>query len=90
MFTHIFLAFNMRSDTEPLIRRGLFSNRPMDIWALAAIGFVVFAVLTPFLHPALKLTYLAAGEWALAIGAAFTFTFWIEARKLIVAQGFSP
>ncbi|HZD58949.1 MAG TPA: cation-transporting P-type ATPase, partial [Anaerolineae bacterium] len=86
IFTHIFLALNMRSDTEPLIRRGPFSNRPMDIWALAAIGFVVFAVLTPFLHPALKLTYLTAGEWALAIGAAFVFTFWIEVRKLIIGR----
>ncbi len=82
IFTHIFLALNMRSDTEPLIRLGLFSNRPMDIWALAAIVLVIFAVLTPFLHPALKLTYLGAGDWALAIGAAFVFTFWMEAKKL--------
>ncbi len=82
IFTHIFLAFNMRSDTEPLIHLGLFSNRPMDIWAITAIGLVIFTVLTPFLHPALKLTYLTAGYWALAIGAAFVFTFWMEVRKI--------
>ncbi|MCL6471833.1 MAG: cation-transporting P-type ATPase [Firmicutes bacterium] len=83
IFTHIFLAFNMRSDSDPLMKLGLFSNKPMVIWALAAIGLVVFAVLTPFLHPALKLAYLSAGEWILAIGAAFISTFWMEVRKMI-------
>lgn len=86
IFTHVFLAFNMRSDTDPLLRLGLYSNRPMVIWALAAIGLVVFAVTTPYLHAALKLTYLAPWQWAMAIGAALVFTFWMEVKKLATSR----
>jgi len=82
MFGHIFLAFNMRSDRQPLSSFGLFSNRPMDVWAIGAIGFLIIAIATPFLHPALKLTYLNAGQWLFAVAIAFVFTFWVETRKV--------
>ncbi len=90
MFGHIFLAFNMRSDRQPLSSLGLFSNRPMDVWAIGAIGLLVFAITTPLLHPALKLTYLNASQWVFAIGTAFIFTFWMETRKVAVKRAAKP
>ncbi len=41
MFGHIFLAFNFRSEQEPLIKEGLLSNKVMLLWALLA--FVTLA-----------------------------------------------
>lgn len=84
MFGHIFFALNMRSSRQPLTSLGVFSNRPMVIWAVGAIVFLVVAVTTPFFHLALKLTYLSAGQWLFAIAIAFVFTFWMEVRKHIL------
>ncbi|MHB8841593.1 MAG: cation-translocating P-type ATPase [Candidatus Aquicultor sp.] len=89
MFGHIFLAFNMRSDRQPLSSLGLFSNGPMDVWAIGAIGLLVVAITTPLLHSALKLTYLNAGQWLFAIAVAFVFTFWMEVRKHALRRGSS-
>jgi len=83
IFTHIFLAFNMRSDKEPVLRLGLLSNKPMVIWAVSAIIVAVLVVTISVFHPALKLTFLTFGQWALAIGVAFISTLWMEVRKLL-------
>jgi Ca2+-transporting ATPase len=83
MFGHIFLAFNMRSDKEPLLSLGLRSNKTMVVWALGAIGLLVLATNIPLLHASLKLTYLNGNQWLFLIGIAFLATFWMEARKLI-------
>ncbi len=87
MFGHIFLAFNMRSDRQLLTHLGLFSNKPMDAWAIGAIGLLVVAITTPLLHSALKLTYLSTAQWIFAIATAFVFTFWVETWKVATQRG---
>ncbi|OPY34171.1 MAG: Copper-exporting P-type ATPase B [Methanomassiliicoccales archaeon PtaU1.Bin124] len=82
LFGHIFLAFNMRSLKEPLISMKLTSNKLMLLWGLAALLFLLIAVPLPFLHATLRLTSLTAGQWALALAAAFVATFWMEAMKI--------
>jgi Ca2+-transporting ATPase len=37
MFGHIFLAFNFRSENEPLLHQGLLSNKVMLLWAFLAV-----------------------------------------------------
>ncbi len=82
---HFFLALNLRSDREPLLRLGAFSNRLMMAWGSATVAFVLFAVLVPGVHDALRTVPLSAGRWALAVGLAFAGTFWMEVRKWIVS-----
>jgi len=80
---HVFLAFNLRSEREPLVRVGLFSNWVMVVWALATGALLLVATFVPAAQRLIKLTSLHPAQWALAVGAAFAGTFWIEARKLI-------
>ena len=78
---HVFLALNLRSEHEPLLRIGLTSNRLMVVWGLAAILFAIFASMTPGVQSVLRTAPLGAAQWALAIVLAFAGTFWIEVRK---------
>jgi Ca2+-transporting ATPase len=83
ILTHIFLAFDTRSDTEPLIRRGVFSNKVMVLWGLTAIVMLISATVVPILQTLIKTTSLGLSDWLLVLVASFAATFWIEAAKLI-------
>jgi Ca2+-transporting ATPase len=83
---HIFLALNLRSEREPLVRLGYFSNRLMVIWAAATLALLLFATLVPGVQGLFKVVSLSPTEWLLAVGVALIGTFWIEAKKLIAVQ----
>jgi Ca2+-transporting ATPase len=83
IFTHIFLAFNMRSETQPLIKRGFFSNRVMVLWGFAAIAMLLAAVMISPLHMLIKTTFLTVNDWILVLIVSFVSTFWIDLTKLI-------
>jgi P-type Ca2+ transporter type 2C len=80
---HIFLALNLRSEREPVLRLGAFSNRVMVIWAVATVGLLLFATLVPGVRGLFKVAPLSATDWALALISTLLGTFWIEARKLL-------
>ena len=81
---HIFLAFNMRSQREPLSRIGVFSNKVMLVWAAAAVGFVAIATSFSASQTALKITSLDARGWLLAFLVPLGTVFWLEIRKIII------
>jgi Ca2+-transporting ATPase len=81
MLGHILLALNFRSEKEPLVKLGFFSNKVMVLWALLVIATLVVGTSLPVVHDALKITYLSLSDWALVIGVSFAATFWMELRK---------
>ncbi|MGD0805123.1 MAG: HAD-IC family P-type ATPase [Candidatus Bathyarchaeia archaeon] len=83
IISHIFLAFVRRSEKEPLLKRGLFSNRVMVLWAIAAIGLLVVVIYVPFLQGLVRVTALGWVDWATVVAASFVATIWIEAAKYI-------
>ncbi|MCW4006880.1 MAG: cation-transporting P-type ATPase [Candidatus Bathyarchaeota archaeon] len=83
MIGHIFLALNLRSDSEPLLKLGFFSNKLMLIWGLLAVSTLLVATNLSFMHEALKITSLDPAQWLLVFGVAFAATFWMELRKLL-------
>ena len=83
MFGHVFLAFNFRSEIEPLTRLGLRSNRIMVFWAIAAVVTLIVAVNIPLVAAQLNLTGLSINYWALAFVVPFAATFWMEIKKLL-------
>ncbi|MBZ5556173.1 MAG: cation-transporting P-type ATPase [Acidobacteriia bacterium] len=83
---HVFLALNLRSEREPLVHLGPFSNRIMVIWAAATVAVLLFATLVPGVRDLVKVAPLGGAEWALAVGAALAGTFWIEARKFLAGS----
>ncbi len=78
---HIFLALNMRSESEPILRVGLFSNKLMVVWALATILFTALSTSVPGAEAAFKTVPLTFNDWAMLIPLALAGTFWLEARK---------
>jgi P-type Ca2+ transporter type 2C len=80
---HIFLALNMRSESLPLYRIGLFSNKPMLIWIGAVVIFLVLVTNLPQTQLSLKLTSLDLNSWLLAVFVPFVTTFWMEIGKII-------
>jgi Ca2+-transporting ATPase len=83
---HIFLAFNLRSDREPLLRLGAFSNRVMVGWAGATAAFILVVTLVPWIQGILKTVPLTGFEWLLILTVTFLGTFWIEASKWLVPR----
>lgn len=86
LFGHIFLAFNFRSENQPLLKQGIFSNRVMLLWALLAVIALVAGTSLPFMQQALQITSLTASGWALAFGVSFVAVFWMELKKMLHGQ----
>ncbi len=83
---HVMLAFNLRSEREPLVHLGLRSNRLMIVWGAATVAVLLVATAVAGARTAFKVTALSAREWALVVGAAFIGTFWIEVKKWMVSR----
>ena len=83
MLGHILLALNFRSEREPLVKLGFFSNKVMIMWALLATATLVVGISLPVVHEALKITYLSLCDWGLVIVVSFVATFWIELKKIL-------
>ena len=81
--SHIFLAFVRRSETEPLLKRGLLSNRIMVLWAITAICMLVASIYVPLLQTLVKTTALEQNDWVMVVVSSFLATFWIEALKYL-------
>lgn len=50
IFGHIILAYISRSDKESVFSLGIFANKVINLWAVAAITFLVLGVYIPFLN----------------------------------------
>lgn len=59
IFGHIVLAFISRSDKAPVFSLGMFTNSVMNVWAFAAIAFLLLGIYLPVLNEPLNLTAIA-------------------------------
>ncbi len=50
IFGHIALAYISRSDKESIFSLGIFANRVINLWAVAAIAFLILGIYIPFLN----------------------------------------
>lgn len=80
---HVLLAFNMRSERQPILQLGVAGNRMMLIWAAAVTVFVLAISLIPGARQVMKVTTLNGAQWGQILGAVFIGTFWLEIKKLI-------
>jgi P-type Ca2+ transporter type 2C len=83
---HVFLAFVSRSEKEPLVSLGVFTNRAMDVWAIAAFVFLAAIVFTP-LGGLIKAVSLKPSQVLLIAGIAFVAIFWQEAARMLRHHG---
>ncbi|MFX1590572.1 MAG: cation transporting ATPase C-terminal domain-containing protein, partial [Promethearchaeota archaeon] len=83
MVSHIFLAYNMRTNKDPLYRIGIFSNKIMILWGLAVIVTLIIIVYIPPLQVVFKTMNLNAFDWLMIFIVSFASTFWIEILKIV-------
>ncbi len=83
MLSNIFLAFNMRTDRDPLYKVGIRSNKMMIFWAISAIATTFIIIYVPFLQLVFRLKFLNLFDWLLIIGISIITTFWKEVVKII-------
>jgi Ca2+-transporting ATPase len=78
---HVLLAFNMRSDRQPIYQLGLGSNRMMVIWGAGIAIFLLGISLIPGAQSLVKTTSLTVSQWEMIIITTFIGTFWLEIKK---------
>jgi hypothetical protein len=61
------------------------SDQGQGVGATVTILAILLVTLVPAVGMRLKTTPLNAGEWALVVGTVLLGTFWIEARKWLLA-----
>jgi len=81
---HVFLAFNMRSERQPIIQLGLINNHLMVVWAAGVAIFLLLVSLIPGAQQLMKVTTLTGTQWGMILGATFIGTFWAEIKKMIL------
>jgi Ca2+-transporting ATPase len=81
IFGHIILAFISRSDREFLFSLGVFTNRIIDLWAVAAVSFLLLGIFVPFLRDRLNLSAMSVSHLALVAVLTFLIVGSLEARK---------
>jgi Ca2+-transporting ATPase len=87
MVGHVLLAFNMRSERQPILQVGFFSNRLMLVWGAVTLAFISLVTTVPFLQMFLKTRALNVGQWSLILICVVVGTFWLEVKKLVTFEG---
>jgi P-type Ca2+ transporter type 2C len=85
MVGHVALAFISRSDRDQIMRLGFFTNRVMNLWAVAAITFVLLGLYSPGLREALHLAPVAPVDLIVCAVLALLLIAPAELRKYFSA-----
>ncbi|MBN1537746.1 MAG: HAD-IC family P-type ATPase [Anaerolineales bacterium] len=80
---HVLLAFNMRSERQPIFQIGFFSNRLMVYWGVATLAFVILFTTVPFIQIHLSTTSISPLQWVLIIISVIVGSFGLEVKKYI-------
>ena len=82
MLSQIFLAHNLRTEKEPILVKGILSNKILVLWAVFT-GLALFIITVfPDLQILLHTIYLTNTDWAIIVLASIASTFWMEAIKI--------
>jgi len=85
MVGHVALAFISRNDREWIVKHGLFSNRVMNVWAVAAISFLLIAIYVPPLREALRFAWVAPSDLIVSAALALLLVAPAELKKAFLA-----
>ncbi|VVB92629.1 Copper-exporting P-type ATPase B [uncultured archaeon] len=86
IFGHIALAYISRSDKESIFPLGIFANRVINLWAVAAITFLVMGIYFPFLSDRFNLVPISFTQLIL-IALAMTFVVGLLEMKKLFSSG---
>lgn len=81
MLTQVFLAHNLRTEKQPIILKGILSNRVLVLWAVLVVLALFIITVIPDLQVLLHTIYLTNWDWVVIVIASLASTFWMEAMK---------
>lgn len=76
-------AFNCRSETQSLFRRGIMGNKLLFLGVIAAQGIHIAAMYIPSLSIVLNISPVSISEWALMLLLASSLFFAVELQKIL-------
>ncbi|MEN6524165.1 MAG: cation-translocating P-type ATPase C-terminal domain-containing protein, partial [Anaerolineaceae bacterium] len=83
MIGHVLLAFNMRSERQPIYQLGLGSNWMMIIWGAAVTLFLAGFSLLSGAQDLMNTISLTISQWSMILIVTFLGTFWLEIKKMM-------
>ena len=86
-FSQLFHAFDVRSETTPLFRLGVLSNKAMNKAFLAGAALQAAVLLAPPLQGVFAVVPLALEQWGMVLALALTPLVVCEAAKLLRPKG---
>ena len=87
-FAELLFVFVARSDSKPIFKIGLFSNKQLVIGVLCIILIQLLVIFNPTLSGLLELESLTPQLYAIAIINAIIFMVFAEILKVLVANAF--
>lgn len=86
-FSQLFHAFDVRSETTPLFRLGVLSNKAMNKAFLAGAALQAAVLLAPPLQGVFAVVPMDLAQWGIVLGLALTPLVVCEAAKLLRPKG---
>ena len=86
-FSQLFHAFDVRSETTPLFRLGVLSNKAMNKAFLTGAALQAAVLLAPPLQGAFSVVAMALEQWGMVLALALTPLVVCEAAKLLRPKG---
>lgn len=88
IFGHIVLAFISRSDREPLLSFGVFTNTIINMWAVGAIAFLILGMYLPMLSDRVNLVSISPIQLVATAASVVVIVGLLEVRKWLGAMKF--
>jgi Ca2+-transporting ATPase len=82
IFGHIFLAYISRSDKESIFSLGIFANKVINLWAVAAIGFLILGIYVPVLNDRFNLAAIDPAQLILIALVMMFIIGLLEVKKI--------
>jgi Ca2+-transporting ATPase len=83
VLAQLFLAHNLRTEREPVIFKGIFSNKVVLIWGILVFLSLFIITIVPPLQSIIHTADLSAVDWLITIFGTAAATFWMEAVKVL-------
>ena len=81
ILSQVILAQNLRTEYQPVIRKGFFSNPIILAWGIIIVGMLVTVTLYSPLHSIIDTSSLGLHEWLIVVIAAILSSSWMEIMK---------
>lgn len=81
MIGYVLLAFVSRSDRESILSLGPFSNRVIDLWVAASVGFLLVAIYVPAISGVLGLTAISPAQLGIIAASTIIVIGLLELKK---------